>query len=163
MKTKRIYELVLVCVAGMVLGGSGFLAAVGQEGQNRQDRPEFTQRGQMERTQRPGGASSSGERYGYTSYQGAYAPMGEGNNGSWGAGVFSAGTPIPKFHKKVDLTFYQHGEIAGVSGDIYKSMVGGKEYYLLFSDYVFSDGYARVVVWREGLYTIYSSSRTPQA
>jgi len=161
MKTKRILELVLVCASGIVLGGFGFLSAVGQEGQNRQERPEFTQRGAMEKSQRTAGTSS--EKFGYTSYQGSYAPMGEGSTGSTGSGDFSAGTPVTKYYKKVDLAWFEHGEIGGVVGEIYKTNVGGKEYYLLFSDYVFSDGYARVVVWRDGLYTIYSSARVPQA
>jgi hypothetical protein len=161
MKVKGFAALASAGVIGIVLAGSGFRAAVGQQNRDRQDRPEFTQRGEIEKTQRESGSSSE-EKFGYASLQGCYAPMGEGKKDSRGAGIFDAGTPISKFYK-VDLEFFSHGTIGGVPGEIYKTKVGGKEYYLLFSDRVYSDGYARIVVWKDGAYAMYVASRATQA
>lgn len=152
----------LLVAAVILAGGAAIVTA-----QDREDVPEFSMIGKIEKTPSPKAAPAA-VKYGYSGLQGAYAVMEPGAAGSNGMGAFKAGGPVAKFYGKVALAYDSHANINGVEGELYKGIVGGVEYYFLFPDRPSSNGLYGVLIGRkmpsgEFVFNAFEMQRVPQA
>ncbi len=150
MKSRKLAVL-FVAAASALVGSTLGMANAQDEKEMLGPKSEFVQKGEIQQqVDRSATAPPADEKYGYSCLQGSYAPMGKGA-ASKGAGCFKIGPE--RMYYQVDLDYQYHGSIGGIPGDVYKTTVGGQDDYLLFSDYTYSDGYARVVTCKNGYYT----------